>query len=62
MQVDLSVFFSCVVSVILPIWKLLGNFSVILAGDIQRSALPSRYEPGNFLLSLTACLLTLVGP
>lgn len=50
---DLSVFFSCVVSVILPIWLLLGNFSEILAGGIQMSILPSRDEPGNFLPSLT---------
>lgn len=62
MYLDLSVFLSCVISVIQPNWSILSSLSVILASDIHRSVKPSRDEHSKFLPSRNSLSLNLVGP
>lgn len=57
MYLELSVFFSRVVSLLLPIDSISSNFSVIPAGHIQRSAITSRRGHTNFLPSLLTLFL-----
>lgn len=52
MHLELSMFLSCVVSLILPFDSISSNFSVSPAVHIERSAITSRRGHSNFLPSL----------